>query len=271
MFQRRKKRGAVGNNKGGVGKSGFVVNTAAALAEEGCKVLVVDMDPQANTSRRMGRPFRKEKPTVTAAEVIKSGETGVAADAIVPCGWRGIYAQRIDILPSRFDLENRVGEASEIGSRTRLARALEGADDPYDYVLIDCPPSLGHLTQLALGAADIGLAMVEPEYDGVEGATRFRDFIEEEKNRYEMHNLELRFAAAIPSKVDGRLGGHAHHLGTLGSIFGGGLLWEPVPERSVVKDAADEALPLAELGSRAAEMRAVYTSLAKRLIKELAA
>jgi cellulose biosynthesis protein BcsQ len=268
--QRRRKRAAAGNNKGGVGKSGFVANTAAALAEEGCKVLVVDMDPQANTSRRMGRPFRKEHPTVTTAEVVKSGEVGVAADAIVPCGWEGIYAQRIDIIPSRFDLENRISEAAVMGARGRLARALQGVDDLYDYTLIDCPPSLGHLTQLALAAADAGITLVEPEYDGVEGAVRFRDFILDPDNRNEMNNPELSFAAAIPSKIDGRLGAHAHHLGTLAGIFGEDLLWEPIPERSVVKDAADEAKPLSALGSRATEMRAVYASIAKRMIKEFA-
>ncbi|MBC2869809.1 ParA family protein [Streptomyces mexicanus] len=270
MPQRRSKRVAAGNNKGGVGKTGWVECVAAALADEGCKVLVVDVDPQANLSRRMGRPYRKEKPLVTTAEVIKSGEVGVAADAIVPCGWDGIYAQRIDIIPSRFDLENRISEAAVIGSRGRLARALQGADDDYDFTLFDCQPSLGHLTQLALAAADYAVALVEPEYDGVEGAVRFRDFIASEINRKEMGNPDLVFAAAIPSMVDSRLAAHTHHLGTLPQIFGEDRVWDPIPLRSVVKDAADEAIPLAELGSRASEMREVYKAAAQRMIKEFA-
>ncbi|MFI9801989.1 ParA family protein [Streptomyces sp. NPDC052302] len=270
MPQRRSKRVAAGNNKGGVGKSGWVANVAAALAEEGCRVLVVDVDPQANVSRRMGRPYRKEKPLVTTAEVIKSGEVGAAADAIVPCGWDGIYAQRIDIIPSRFDLENRISEAAVIGSRGRLARALQGVDDDYDFTLFDCQPSLGHLTQLALAAARWGVALVEPEYDGVDGAVRFRDFIASEINRTEMGNPDLAFAAAIPSMVDGRLAGHAHHLKTLPGIFGEDRVWEPIPRRSIVKDAADEALPLADLGSRSNEMRDVYKIAAQRMIKEFA-
>lgn len=269
-FRRRNKRVAAGNNKGGVGKSGWITNIAAALAEEGCTVLVGDMDPQANTSRRMKRPYRKENPTVTMAEVIKSGEVGVAADAIVPCGWDGIYAERIHIIPSRFDLENRISEAAQIGARRRLARALEGVDDDYDFTLFDCPPSLGHLTQLALAAADLGITLVEPEYDGVDGAVRFRDFILDEDTRGELNNPDLRFAAAIPSKVDGRLGAHSHHLGTMPGIFGEDILWEEIPHRSVVKDAADEAMPLSALGSRATEIRGVFTTIAKRMIKEFA-
>ncbi|WP_186779874.1 ParA family protein [Streptomyces salinarius] len=270
MPQSRSKRVAGGNNKGGVGKSGWVANVAAALAEEGCRVLVVDVDPQANLSRRMGRPYRKENPLVTTSEVIKSGEPGVAADAIVPCGWGGIYAQRIDIIPSRFDLENRISEAAVIGARGRLARALQGADDGYDFTLFDCQPSLGHLTQVALAAARYAVALVEPEYDGVEGAVRFRDFVADEVNRTEMGNPDLTFAAAVPSLVDGRLAAHAHHVGTLPGIFGAEKVWEPIPARSVVKDAADEALPLAELGSRATEMREVYKAAAQRMIKEFA-
>ncbi|MFE7442411.1 ParA family protein [Streptomyces chartreusis] len=270
MRKRKNKRVAAGNNKGGTGKSGWVANVAAALADEGCTVLVVDVDPQANVSRRLGRPYRKEEPLVTTAEVIKSGEVGAAADGIVPCGWSGIYAERIHIIPSRFDLENRISEAAVIGSRGRLARALEGVDDDYDFTLFDCQPSLGHLTQLALAAARWGVALVEPEYDGVEGAVRFRDFIASEVNRKEMGNLDLAFAAAIPSMVDGRLAGHAHHLTSLPGIFGESRVWESIPRRSVIKDAADEAQPLADQGSRGNEMREVYKTAALRMIKEFA-
>jgi cellulose biosynthesis protein BcsQ len=269
--QQRSVRVAKGNNKGGVGKTGTVVNLAAALAEAGRRVLVVDLDPQANTSRRLGRPFLKEEPTVTVSEVIRSGEPGAAADALVPCGWAESVYARIDVIPSRFDLENRISEAAVLGARQRLRRALEGVDDDYDVTLIDCPPSLGHLTQLALAAADWAVALVEPEYDGVEGAVRFRDFVQAADTRAELANPGLRFLAAIPSKVDGRLGAHTHHLSTLPGIFGPDMLWEPIPERSVVKDAADEALPLSAMGARAAEIRAVYTRLAERLWKETSA
>ncbi|WP_328868608.1 ParA family protein [Streptomyces sp. NBC_00304] len=265
------RRIALGNNKGGVGKSGAVVNLAASLAEAGRRVLVVDMDPQANASRRLGRPYRPENPTVTVSEVIRSGETGAASDAIVPCGWDGIYTLRIDVIPSRFDLENRISEAAATGAKRRLTRALEGVDDRYDVTLIDCPPSLGHLTQLALSAADWGLALVEPEYDGVEGATRFRDFMADPETLADVGNDHLRFLAAVPSKVDARLGGHTHHLSTLPAIFGPDLVWEPLPQRSVIKDAADEALPLSALGSRASEARAAYDATALRLWKEITA
>ncbi|MCD9904471.1 ParA family protein [Streptomyces sp. MT29] len=259
---------AMGNNKGGVGKSAAVINLAASLAEQGRTVLVADLDPQANASRRLGRPYRPESPTVTVSEVVRDGGSGVAADGIVPCAWDGIYGLRIDVLPSRFDLENRISEAATTGAKRRLRRALEGVAERYDVTLIDCPPSLGHLTQLALSAADWGVALVEPEYDGVEGATRFRDFMSDPETLADIGNDRLRFLGAIPSKVDSRLAGHTHHLSTLPGIFGAGMVWDPLPQRSVIKDAADEALPLSALGSRAAEARAAYDAAATRLWKE---
>ncbi|MFB7489055.1 ParA family protein [Bacillus subtilis] len=267
----RSRRVAAGNNKGGVGKSAWVVNTAAALADAGRRVLVVDLDPQANTSRRLARPYRVDQAaTVSVSEVVRSGQAGAAADGIVPCGWEGLYGMRIDVLPARFDLENRIAEAAVMGARGRLARALEGVDEAHDVTLIDCPPSLGHLTQLGLAAADWAVALVEPEYDGVEGATRFRDFVQDPQTLAELANAELRFLAAIPSKVDGRLAGHAHHLTSLPAIFGPDRVWDAIPERSVVKDAADEGMPLSALGARGKEMRDVYAAGAERLWKAIA-
>ncbi|MFE4613748.1 ParA family protein [Streptomyces niveus] len=271
MAQRRRRRVALGNNKGGVGKTGTTINLAASLAEAGRRVLVVDFDPQANASRRLGRPFRPDSPTVTASEIVRSGEPGAAADAIVPCDWEGVYALRIDVIPSRFDLENRISEAAVMHARQRLRSALEGVDDEYDVTLMDCPPSLGHLTQLVLAAADWGITLVEPEYDGVEGATRFRDFMVDPANLAELANPELQFLAAVPSMVDTRLGAHAHHLSTLPGIFGPDCVWDPIPARSVVKDAADSALPLSAMGSRAAEARAAFDATAARLWKEITA
>lgn len=261
-------RVALGNNKGGVGKTAAAVNVAAALAEGGRRVLVVDMDPQANTSRRLRRGFDKDHPTVTAAEVLKDAAPGSAADAIVPCGWDGIYAERIDVLPSRFDLENRISEAAVLEARSRLREALEGVDDDHDVTLIDCPPSLGHLTHMALAAADWALALVEPEFDGVEGAVRYRDFVMSKKSRRELDNDELRFLGAVPSLVDTRRAGHVHHMGSLPGIFGEHLVWAALPARAVISDAADEALPLSAMGARAAEARASYQALADRLWEE---
>ena len=155
---------AVGNNKGGVGKTTVTVNLAAALAEAGRRVLVVDVDPQANAGRRLGVVHDPAAPRPTISEAIQANAAGCAADVLVPCGWTGEEYRRIDVAPARFDLENRVSEAATLGAVLRLKTALDGVDDDHDVVLIDCPPSLGHLTQLALAAADAAVCVAEPEF-----------------------------------------------------------------------------------------------------------
>src|SRR5512141_1944773 len=193
------RRVAIGNNKGGTGKTAATVNLAAALAEKGRRVLVVDLDPQANASRRLGAAFDPANPCPTVSEAIQVGVEGVAADAVAPCGWSGVYGELIEVIPARFDLENRVSEAAVLGAVGRLRRALADVDDDHDVTLLDCPPSLGHLTQLGLAAADWALCTVEPEYDGVEGAVRFRDFVTTQAA--ELRNPELRMAGLLVRRV----------------------------------------------------------------------
>lgn len=264
-------RVAIGNHKGGSGKTATTVNLAAALSEEGKRVLVVDLDPQANASRKLGRPFRAEAPTVTIAEVLKDASPGIAMEALCPVGWSGRYAETIGIIPSRFDLENRISEAGVVGAVLRLQQALNGVDDNFDITLIDCPPSLGHLTQLALAAAHFGLGAFDPEYDSVEGAYRYREFIDNPTNRRALSNPDLSLIGFILGRVR-NLGSHAFQAQGAKDSFGE-LIWEPyIPERAAIKDASDAVLPLRQLGtSSGRETAALFSELAKVLIKAVAA
>jgi chromosome partitioning protein len=259
---------AIGNHKGGSGKTAATMNLASALAEAGHQVLVVDLDPQANVSRRLGIGYGD--PELTTSEVVKSGEESVAADAIIASGWPEPYGQRVHLIPARFDLENRISEAAVIGAVGRLRRTMVGVDDAYRITLIDCPPSLGHLTQLGLVAADVALCTVEPEYDSVEGAVRYRDFIA--ANASELGNPTLRMLGYIISRSRPQVGAHSFQLEGLADTFGAEQIWAPhVPERAAIKDAADSASPLRVYGgSTAREMANVFAELANRLLKETA-
>jgi cellulose biosynthesis protein BcsQ len=257
------RRIAIGNNKGGVGKSTNTVRLAEALAKRGLRVGVAEMDPQGNASRRLGWTDGPDK--LTVSEAIEANAEGVAAQVWQPIGWTAPYAANITVLPARYTLEDRAREAGQRGAYRRLWKALRGADDHLDYVLMDCQPSLGHLTEMALAAAHVALASTEPEYDSLEAAVRFRDFIS--AAREDLGNPELEFAGLIVSAHDQRIGAHVGQLANARTLFGE-QVWGVVPQRAVLTNADEYAQPLAEVND-SAEVRAVYELLAERLVKEV--
>lgn len=217
---------SVANHKGGAGKSAVTSGLAEALAARGRRVLCIDLDPQANLSRRLGYGGGALARLVTVSEVVKADEVGCAEQAIATCLWSLPLAECIDLIPSRFDLENRIPEAGQLGAHLRLARGLVGVTEEYDVVFLDCPPSLGHLTQLAFAASDAVLVPVRPEYDYAAGATRVREFLTEH-----IHNLTvpagqlrrpgprprpgLAIAGVIINEQDRRRGLHTWHRDSL--------------------------------------------------------
>jgi len=266
MRTNRHKRVSLNNNKGGAMKTALTLGLAEAVAAMGLSVLVVDMDPQANASRRLGVPFNPANPTPTISEAIQKAESGLAAQVIRPCGWESEYADRIWVAPSRFDLENRISEASVTGAVRRLDTVLDGADDDFDIVLVDCPPSLGHLTQLAFAAVGHALIATAPEYDDVEGAVRTRDFIALQAAN--LYNPDLALLGVITTRVRSNIGAHRHQLEGMTDLFGD-TLWSPqIPERAAVKDANDAAVPIRSLRG-GAEVAGLIDDHAKHLVRKL--
>src|ERR1041385_4033998 len=152
---------AIANQKGGVGKTTTAVNLGASLAETGHRVLVVDVDPQGNASTGLGIDLaRRARSTyqVLAAQV-------PLTEAMVETDITGLWA-----LPSTIDLAGAEIElVSQFARETRLARALEAVRGAFDFVLLDCPPSLGLLTVNAMTAADELLVPIQCEYYALEG------------------------------------------------------------------------------------------------------
>lgn len=116
------RRVAIGNNKGGVGKSTITIR----LAKAGCRVPVVDLDPQGNVSRRLGWTY-DAAPQLTISGALQGDRVGVAAQVIEPIGWDAPDAGMITLAPARLELENRTSEARVVGAHRRLAKALEGS------------------------------------------------------------------------------------------------------------------------------------------------
>lgn len=263
------KRVAVVNNKGGVGKTTTTVRLAEALAKAGRRVLVVDLDPQGNSSRRLGWVYNVDDPQLTISEAIQADRPGVAAQVVQPIGWEVEYAARIALCPARLELENRMAEAGVAGAWRRLVKALDGADDGFDYTLIDCPPSLFHLTQLGMAAADHLLVVTEPEYDSVEAAVRVRDFISE--RAADLANPDLSLVGVVINAMQ-NLASHADQRDSVREIFGD-LVWDPiVRHRSLLVDADGDEVPLTEIrGEKANEVRATYELLAQEFVKAVPA
>src|SRR5439155_7583000 len=153
---------AVVNQKGGVGKSTTAVSLGAALAEMGSSVLVVDLDPQGNASTGLG--IRHVAREVSTYELLLAQAR--LQDAIVPTAVEGL-----DAVPSTIDLAGAEIElVSQFARETRLQKALDPARSGlYEFILLDCPPSLGLLTVNALTAADEVLVPIQCEYYALEG------------------------------------------------------------------------------------------------------
>ena len=160
---------AFSNQKGGVGKTTTCVNMAAYLASKGYKVLIVDFDPQGNATSGLG--FAKSDVKVSAYNVVID-ETPIE-QAVVKT-----EIDNLDILPSSIDLAGAEVELVYVKNREHaLKKALEKAVPSYDFVMIDCPPSLGLLTINALSAANTVIIPIQSEYYALEGLSQLMNSI----------------------------------------------------------------------------------------------
>lgn len=185
---------AVVNQKGGVGKTTSVINIAAYLGSMGQRVLVVDMDSQANATSGLG--VNKYELAHSSYELLL--QEGTVNEIILP-----LASLKLDLLPASPELAGAEIElVNVIGREYRLKNGLEGVNGRYDYILIDCPPSLGLLTINALTAARDGVIIpVQCEYLALEGLTQLSQTIELVQ-KYLNPNLTIR--GLLMTMYDGR-------------------------------------------------------------------
>lgn len=184
---------AVTNQKGGVGKTTTVVNLGASLALFGFKTLVVDLDPQSNATSGLGVEKADIDDSVYASLV---GERNFK-EIMVPAN-----VENLSLAPSGIDLVGTEIELASIeGRESRLKNALESVRGEFEFVILDCPPSLGLITLNALVSADTYLIPIQCEYYALEGLTQLVRTIQFVKDRYNAH---LDLEGIVCTMYDGR-------------------------------------------------------------------
>jgi len=161
---------AIANQKGGVGKTTTAINLGASLAVAERRTLVVDIDPQGNATSGLGLDPRQDRPTVY--------DVLMGAASAEEAATKGVHFPYLDLIPSTRDLVGAEIELVQAEQReTVLRRALGDVREAYDYVLVDCPPSLGLLTLNTLTAADSVLIPIQCEFYALEGLSQLLNTI----------------------------------------------------------------------------------------------
>jgi chromosome partitioning protein len=185
---------AIANQKGGVGKTTTAVNLSAAIGLKGVKTLLVDIDPQGNSSSGVGVDRRKLKKTAYEMFIGRAE----AKDVILRTEF-----QNLDLVPSSMDLAGAEIELVDLDHReSRLKTALAPVAADYGYIFIDCPPSLGIITTNALDAADTLLVPIQCEYYALEGLSQLMNTVRRVKRQY---NPQLDIEGVLLTMYDGRL------------------------------------------------------------------
>ncbi len=244
------------NQKGGVGKTTTAVNLAAAIGLAGKKVLLVDADPQGNTTSGYG--VNKKEAAITSYELLIGKNS--AETATVKTEFKGV-----DLVPSSINLAAAEVDLIEIDRReAQLKLALSTVREKYDYIFIDCPPSLGLITINALNASDTVLVPIQCEYFALEGLSQLMATVRQVKRLY---NPTLEIEGIVLTMFDGRLNLTQQVVGEIKKYFANKLYKSAIPRAVRLSEAPSYGMPIQYYDKRSKGAIA-YNDLGKEFLKK---
>ena len=247
---------AVANQKGGVGKTTTAVNRAAIIANWGNRVLLVDADPQGNATSGIGIQRGSFRRGLYHSVVLDEPLSGIILPTPI---------QSLSVVPSNKDLAGAEVELVEINQREfRLKRALESVEADYDYIIIDCPPSLGLLTLNALTAAKSLLVPIQCEYYALEGVTELFDTLARIRR---LHNPGLMIEGLLLTMYDERTNLSAAVAADLRDFYGLQVFQAVIPRNVRLAEAPSYGKPIISYDAHSKGAEA-YSQLAREIIHE---
>lgn len=247
---------AIANQKGGVGKTTTTVNLGACLASLGKRVLCVDADPQGHTS--VGFGIEKERVERSVYDLVMGKAT--ARDTVLPTA-----VEKLFVLPANIQLAAAEIELlSELAREGRLRDALAPLKEQFDFILIDCPPSLGQLTVNALVAADSVIVPVQGEYYSLEGLALLLNTIRAVRERI---NRSLKLEGVLLTMFDGRTNLGNQVAAEVRRHFGDRVYRVTVPRSVRLSEAPSHGKPIISYDPRSRGAEA-YLDLAKEVIED---
>ena len=246
---------AFANQKGGVGKTTTAINLAAALYERGKRMLLCDFDPQGNATSGFGVDPRALKTSVY--DLIVADEPDVKG-AIVSTKWVDLIGANVNLAGAELDL------IAMDGRENRLKGVLDRVRDDYDYIFIDCPPSLGLLTLNCLCAADSFLVPLQCEYYALEGLSQLMSTVRMVKKAM---NPSLKLEGVLLTMFDGRTNLSIQVVEEVKKHFPGEVFSSVVPRNVRLSEAPSHGKPITDY-DRMCRGAEAYLALADEILKK---